>query len=424
MMHTMTHTDRFWKFFWTTAAAVLLVFIVTIAVLTYLRNPLRVADISALGVVFDPSHDPFARAAQERQRPAFTSDYLYRDSLPLSFDDWSWGTTVDWNSGEQTYEGAHSFKVTYLVPWAGVRAAGSDFELGDYNGISLAVYPDGNVGDVYIELYDTFGHSFGRQSVGSYAPEGNLTPRTWNVVYIPVANLMHEGAGKQKITGFSLGTEHLGTIYIDAVHLVKDVPPHGRWSEPVATEAPSAPPVDLPYTLTFTPEGVAPWDNIFGRFDLTSDGVYVGPVAQKTTGSMSYLPGARDWEDYRVDTGFYWGPAESLSILVRFADDGNFVACSYGFYGAQVQITRVLHGDSTLIGASPRLPVRANEAWKDAQHGVIVRGDTVSCLQDGIVVLSATLPSMSANGGVGLETWTRNTEDRPHRLQSLTVSAL
>src|SRR5262249_23647065 len=127
---------------------------------------------------------------------------------------------------------------------------------------------------------------------------------------------------------------------------------------------------------------------------------------------------------YKIDTVLDWGPTESYSILVRFKDDANFVSCAFGNYDATVQIYSVENGVSTSEGQSPLLAVRAFEPWKDAHASASVQDDKVTCYVDGEAALPATLPDMAAKGGVGFETWTRNTYDPPHTLKSLNITAL
>jgi len=423
----MTHTDKFWKFFWLIAGIVTLLYIIAISVLSYVYNPIRTANAAAVGIVYNTSQDPFASDKKtQNDRPAFSGEYFYEDALPLAFADWSWGVSVDWNSIEQTYEGTHSFKIQFLQQWSGMRVNASDIDLSAYQGLSLAVYPDANVGNVYIEFFDTFGKSLGRQSIGWYAPGNSLKPGTWNFATIPLANLMPAGQSLRPISGYSITSDSPGTIYVDAVHLEKTTAAADRWVEPapVATTPAPVTPIPLPYTLSLTPESVDGWYKDFGRFDLTENGVSAGPIPEKTNGSMAYVEGGANWKDYRVDAVVYWGPVETFSLLVRFVDDANFISCAFSRYGEQAQLYEVKNGNSTLLGTTPTLPVRASEPWKDAKHAASVQGNTVSCYQDGIRVLSYTLPDISPTGTVGIETWTRNSLDAPHTLESLTVTQM
>ena len=424
----MTHVDRFWKVFWFVLGLLTLAYILVTGELFYLYNPLRTADAASVGISYDPARDPFERMKRDQEmRPKFTGEYFYQDSLPLAFSDWSWSVRNDWYSTEQHLEGTRSLKITFLQEWAGARAYASDIDIAVYEGISLSVFPDQKVGDLYIELFDTSGRSLGRQSISWYAFSGTLNPSTWNTISIPLENLMPIGQAKRNISGFSIGSDHPGVAFVDAVRLEKTVVRHARWKEPLPSQGEvekPATPIDLPYHLAFTTDAMSAWRTVFGRFDLTQGGVRLGPTAEKTTGSMSYLRGGKAWRDYHVETTTYWGPTETFSILVRYVDDANFISCAFSSYDAVAQIYIVHKGSSTLLGTSPGLPIRANEAWKDAKAGASVVGKKVSCFVDGEKVLSATIPEMAESGSIGFETWTRNTYDQPHLLQVLDVTRI
>ena len=152
-------------------------------------------------------------------------------------------------------------------------------------------------------------------------------------------------AQRSVITGLSLGADHPGILYADSIHLESSAPDHARWYRPKPPEwVPPPPkhidPISLPYNMELSPASISHWHVDFGRFDLAANGVYVGPIAQKTTGSMAYLEGGEAWTNYHMDTISYWGPVESLSLLVRFKDDANFISCAFSNYWTEPRILR------------------------------------------------------------------------------------
>jgi hypothetical protein len=423
----MSHTDTFWKLFWISVGIITILFALIVVALTYFYNPARTADAAAVGVLFDASRDPFASKRPDDARPKFSGEYFYKDALPLSLADWSWGVGVNWNSTGVVYEGSNSFKITFREDWSGMRVNSSEIDLSDYQGISLAVYPDSSLGDLYIELFDSYGNSLGKQALSWYTPNQRLATATWNKIIIPLENLFPDGTSKRPITGYAISTVRPGVAYFDSVHLENNVAPHAKWYEPKPTEwqpEPPAPPISLPYILESTPSSVKQWKTVFGKFDLTPNGVRIGTIPEKTTGSMSYVLGGQNWTDYIVETTTYWGQTSSLSILVRYVDDANFISCAISNYGQLAQLYQVKKGVSTLLGSSPGLSIRAYEPWKDANAGASVQGNRVSCYVDDERVLSYEVPAMPSAGSAGVETWTRNTYDSPHILQEFTVKPL
>lgn len=424
----MSHTDKFWKLFWIVVGIFILLYFIALVGLSYFYNPTQTADAAAVGIVFDESRDPFATKRPEDSRPKFTGQYFYDDSLPLAFADWSWGVKVNWNSSDTYYDGTNSFKVSFLQDWSGVRVDASGIDLTEYQGISLMVFPKDTVKDLYLELFDSRGNPLGVQSLSWYAKDAKLVPDTWNYLSIPFENLFPANQEKRSISGYAISTIHPGTIYVDSVRLESSVPQHSRWYEPklveTVEEEKPATPIPLPYSLKISPQVSQQWKTIFGRFELAPNGVRIGSITEKTTGSMSYIKGGQNWKDYSIDTLAYWGQTSSFSILVRYVDDANFTSCAFSNYNEIVQLYSVKKGVSTLIGTSPGLPIRTYEPWKDAKAGATVRGNRVSCYVDGERALTAEIPDMASQGGVGIETWTRNTYDSPHTLQEFTIKPL
>jgi hypothetical protein len=422
----MIHTDKFWGLFWACIAALAFLYLIAVVALVYLYNPIQTADAAAVGAAFNASQDPFQTRRPTDLRPPFKGAEIYTDSLPIAFGDWSWGVNVDWASSDAAFSGSRAIKIQFLQEWAGARIQASPIDISDYKGISLTVFPDKNVGDVYLTLFDASGRELGRQSLAWYASGKTLLPSVWTTVTVPFSNLFPQGQSVRPITGLSVGSDQPGTLLVDEIRLEKNALQQDRWREPVYTPIPEKPvtPIGLPYKLSFVPESAEAWRTVYGRFSLIGNGIRLGPIEKKTNGSMSYLAGAKTWTDYRVDTTLYWGQTSAFSILVRFADDGNFVSCAFSRYNELVQLYVVQNGVSRLVGTSPSLPVKAIEAWNDAKAGASVQGSIATCFVDGEAILSYDLPDMQKIGGIGFETWTQNTYDSPHTLQALSVSQI
>lgn len=428
----MARKDNFWKIFFSVIGGMTLVLVMGITSLkvSYFKQPDDASLAAAVGVTFDPLQDPFEKNQKLVETTGLASDYLFRDSLPLGSEDWSWDTGVNWRSNERAYEGGYSLKADYAAPWAGVRLSSPQMSVSRYQSLSLAVYPDSKVEDLYVDVYDTFGRSAGEQSLGWYTQSGTLTPDAWNRVTIPLANLI--APSTEKITGFSISTKKPGAAFIDAVRLETSAVTHERW-ENTGEEAgvwvgqdpfTGIAQATLPYSLvTTSADNLALWRPLFGQFEKTDGGVHIGPEPKKTNGSMTVFGGGKEWENYRVDASVYWGMTSTFSLLMRFTDDANFAACAYSNYGAVVQIYAVKKGASTMVAQSPLLAIRAYEPWKDAQHSATVSGNRISCYMDGEKVLSATLPDMPVQGTAGIETWSINSDDYPHVLKELNVTA-
>lgn len=221
--------DIFWKKFWSVVGLLLLAYLVVGGAYIYVHPEEERIQASVVDASYDPSVDPFEKPIEEEKLAV--SDYLYRDSLPLEAEDWSWGTRVTWRLTGPRYEGLYAARAVFLEPEAGVRLYAAPRSLAPYASLSLAVYPV-TEGEFYLELYDRAGNSLGRQSLEWYAPEGVLTLGAWTVLSIPLANLLPEGAPlTEQISGFAIVAEEPGTIFFDAVELQKQSVFYPRWEK-------------------------------------------------------------------------------------------------------------------------------------------------------------------------------------------------
>lgn len=422
--------DNFWKIFWSVVGVFAFFGIFSVGWLKFLyfNQPEDTSLALAIGITFDANKDPFART-KEGKTFNLVSGYLYQDSIPFGFEDWSWDTETKWRTVGDSPDSSYSIQTNFLKAWAGIRLNSPSVDIKDYNSITLEVKPDVSVGELYIDLYDRFGQTMGKQSLGWYTQSQGLLVNQWNKVQIPLSNLLSKDG--TFITGFSISSKNGGSAVIDSVRLVKDIVSHDKWvdSNPNSSWLGSDPftgtdQLDLPYKEMFTEESVKSWKNIFGLFELKGDSILIGPVAKKTTGGVAVFGGGKNWRDYHAEAKLYWGMTSTFSLLARFQNDSNFVSCAYSNYGSLVQLYVVVDGESTLISQTPLLATKSYEPWKDVLHGIEVQGDRVSCFMDGEKVLSANLPQMKETGTLGLETWTQNSNDYPHKLLSLTVKPL
>ncbi|HVV39097.1 MAG TPA: hypothetical protein VHD31_02105 [Candidatus Paceibacterota bacterium] len=435
--------DRFWKTFWTLFGTVALVGL-TLAVSLFLLYTRPVDLFAAVGASFDPSKDPFQNGTLGSIAEAFSLNggYLYQNALPVRFKSWSWSTAADWRSSAQKFSGAYAIKAQFMRSGGSFGMNGPVVEISDYTSVSLEVYPDASVGDLYIDLYGADGLSIGRQSLGWYLGDASptadanttqpaLAPNAWQRVVVPLNNFT-EGAQRppKVISGFSISSKNAGTAYVDEVRLTKDTSTRALWVAPpeVAGAAfnpfATSSPASLPYTFSPSPESLTRWYSYFGIFAPGPNGeMQAGPSSEnKTTGSMTVFRGGLLWNDYRVETSLDWGQVSAFSVLVRFVDDGNFVSCAFSHYGDGAQIYLVRNGVSEPVAQSPGLPTKAYEPWKDVHVGAQVVGNRVSCLIDGSPVLSADMPGTKGSGTAGFETWDPNTFAAPHTLHSFVVT--
>lgn len=419
-------SDRFWETFWLSffGIAFLAVFASTAMFVVHIRS----LNAAAVGVTFDPEKDPFEGAVRHGNL-ALTEGYAYRNALPLGMSQWAWDAQLNWNSREESFEGGTSLKMSFLAPWAGMGMNGFSVPRSSHQSISLAVYPDDSVGDLYIELYDAGGNTMVRQSIGWYAPSATLIPNQWQYVSIPLSNLLGS-SGTRTITGLAISTKNAGVAYADSIQFTGPVAAHDIWVQPVGVDAPpfnpfaTSTPSTLPYIATFSPSDFSRWFSYYGLFAQGGTSFEIGPQPGGNSDSVAVYRGGRFWTDYKAKATLDWGITSVFSLLVRFADPANFASCAFSYYGQTVQIFSVKNGVSTQLGQTPALAIGYDAPWQNVQVAAQVQGHTVTCFVNGERALSATIDDISPNGTLGLEAWDQSSNSSAHTLHSLEVQPL
>lgn len=419
-------TDTFWEKFWLSffGIAVLAMFGSTLLFVVHIKS----LNAAAVGITFDPAKDPFA-GAMRRSNLSLTGGYAYRNSLPLGVSQWSWETTLNWNSKERSYEGDTSVKMIFNAPWAGMGMNGFNVSRDTFQSISLAIYPDDAVGDLYIDVYDANGNTGVHQSLGWYAESATLIPNQWQYISIPLENLLGPSNTKT-ITGLSISTKNAGVAFVDGIQFTGPAPAHSVWVQPVAAEAApynpfaTSTPTTLPYATIFTPADFSKWNSYYGLFTRSDNSFQIGPQPGGNTDSIAVFRGGRFWSDYKAQATLDWGLTSVFSLLVRFTDPGNFVSCAFSYYGQTVQVFEVKDGVSTQLGQTPAMPIGFDAPWQNVQVGAMVQGNKVTCFLNGEKALSADLNGAPKAGTVGFEAWDPNSNASPHTLKRFEVQQL
>jgi hypothetical protein len=148
------------------------------------------------------------------------------------------------------------------------------------------------------------------------------------------------------------------------------------------------------------------WIGGYGAFRTEDNTLVIGdsPSAQASF-ALYDESGAFTATDYTFTILTDWKKGKSLSLTARFSDYGNYVQCSFSEAARSVGIINVSDGSRESIAASPELPIRRFEAWRDISIGIKVEGSSVACIRNGTVVLRATIEDMPGSGTIGIGTW-------------------
>jgi hypothetical protein len=412
--------DSFWKLFFVATLG-----IVCLAGLVIAAMIIRPAD-SLPTLPHTSSAEPYAYV--QADSVTATSTYFYRESIPLGFSNASWSASIDWRSPLRRFEGSYAARAEFTSEWGGLAVAGSGHPRTSYSGISLAVFAEPGLSDLYLELYNAAGNPIGRQSIGWYFPEGALVTGRWQQLTIPIQNF---GSAPNVIGGFAVLAPQKGVAYVDDVRLTRTAPAHAAWTpEKNGDTAVSlgelfarTKEASLPYSLRFEPLTMLDWHASSGLFLIEDGRLRVGP-APKGGGMHATFLGGRTWTDYRIDATVLWGPAASVSLAARITDENSQVSCSYSQLGTVVQIYSMQQGTSTLVAESAytEMDLPSRLEWAKVPLSMEVRGKRVYCYAYGRLLLTAYPPNMPENGSVGIEVWDEKTGVEPHIVTVFSVS--
>lgn len=409
---------NFWRLIGWSFVSVLTLSISTI-VLFFLLSASR-QSLASVGAHFSLGRDPFESTT--RAAELIPDGYLYHDGLLQGFSSWAWKASAQWGASEQHYEGTRALKATFAEAHASVGMSGPALASSSLRSISLAVYPDQNVGDVYLGMVDGQGNPLPMQSLSWYAPNKKLQANTWQVITVPLANLT-----AREISGLTLTSEHAGTVFVDAVRLVPQVLDTASWTMPADFDTwvaydpfATSTPINVPYTMT--PSDASKWYTFFGQLTFGADGMHAGGKPPKDTDSVSVITGGKQWQNYRIQTTVYWQETSVFALLLRVSDSSNYASCAFSRYGEGAQIYFVKNGISQMLGQTPPLAIPDYEPWVDVSLAAEVVGNKVTCYARGEKVLQATIPNLPPKGSVGIESWDLNPYAAPNIIKQFSVN--
>jgi RHS repeat-associated protein len=150
-----------------------------------------------------------------------TTTHLYDENLVSGWLDWSWNTTITWQSTEEAYAGSNSAKVVYTSPWGGLYFhTNTPVDATEFSDVRFAIKTtNGSIDgtDIEVGLYDTSENLFDNLSLDPYLPGGILPDDTWTEVSIPLSTY-----GATSTSGVSIQVGTTTTVYFDEVRFAND----------------------------------------------------------------------------------------------------------------------------------------------------------------------------------------------------------
>ncbi len=121
---------------------------------------------------------------------------------------------------------------------------------------------------------------------------------------------------------------------------------------------------------------------------------------KNTTGAAAFLNGSGAWEDYLYTAEFEWESGNNVSLMARYRNNSNYLACAYANGRVSLQ-EQTSTGRTTLAVASHEIE---DEGVVSLTMGV--RGRVGICYANGESVVSGTITNpLLVRGGVGMQIW-------------------
>lgn len=184
--------------------------------------------------------------------PLTSPNYIvYGDAL--SWQNWSWNTTVNPSVTAPVYAGSYSLGVTYNAAWAGLSLRTAGFDTSPYSSLAFAIRTGGQpLSAIESSLYNSAGAMLNRVNIASHAvPAAD----GWHQVTIPLSVLMGENTTITRVQLQDATGNPQPTFYVDNLQFVVAAP---ATPTPTATLVPTTTPTPTPAptatpTVTATP---------------------------------------------------------------------------------------------------------------------------------------------------------------------------
>lgn len=148
-----------------------------------------------------------------------TAYHLYDDAINSSWNNWSWGVTIDESDTSPTaYADSYSMEVAYSASWKGVYLQNSSFDLSPYEDVELQVNVGTNTGnEIYIYLTNASGTAMAVKALSNYI-SGGYQSNTWQTATVPLSEL--NATNYSGAMGFVLEGSAAMTINYDEITFV------------------------------------------------------------------------------------------------------------------------------------------------------------------------------------------------------------
>ena len=194
-------------------------------------------------------------------------------------------------------------------------------------------------------------------------------------------------------------TEYTHNYPDNRAFLLKRIEPSPSWSGAELVERlAGGEEKTLPYTANKFKK--FDWRISWGNLEINNSSLRIS-ASGTSSGALTLLDGSSAWEDYILNVVINWNKGSHVSLLGRFENNENYVACSFNDNTLRIE---------QYLNSKKRIMVEKDTFFemskKDVHLGIIVNKDKVECLVNGnSVIYSYYLSPVLSHGGIGLKTW-------------------
>lgn len=174
----------------------------------------------------------------------------------------------------------------------------------------------------------------------------------------------------------------------------------------------------LPYFDNF--ENQNGWVMNWGEMTLTKQGMHTGSN-YSTQGSSILLDGSYFWKNYLYSIKTDWLKGETVSLLGRYKNIDNYVACTFSDQTVRIETVR----DDIRNTVSTKSYGITESQRKNLNLSIAVVDNDVTCLVDGnAVVTSKNTKNILSRGGIGLGSWSLEKNNSALLLKEISVDEI
>lgn len=171
---------------------------------------------------------------------------------------------------------------------------------------------------------------------------------------------------------------------------------------------------ELPFYDNF--EKYLGWKKYYGSLGY-SNGMVLESEKGGGNGAAIFLDGTELWKDYSFKAKIVWEKGSNVFIMARFIDDNNYLLCNYS--DSNIRIEKKISGKSTIIKEKK---IVFDLDKNDFNFGIKVKDDTIECMLDNRIVLSANELNGPLLGGVGFRVWDKEIGNSKVLIKQVNVS--